>query len=102
MSWKLHVHLQSEYVNTEALHTKFQINMVDFENLERSSAKALHAIEHSHSINFEQPEILAKNWHIYRERIAAEQLYINNDKTAGNTKKKSLHPAWNLIEHLSL
>ncbi len=97
MSVKLHVHLQIEYVNTEALHTKFQKNMVDFDNLERSSAIALNAIEHSHSINFEQPEILSKNWHFYRERIAAEQWYINNEKTTCNTKKNLLHPAWNLL-----
>ncbi len=92
--------------------------MVDFENLERSSVIALHAIAHSHSINFEQPEILSMNWYIYRERIAAEQWYINNEKVtnnnkiqrsqtffmfyvngkaACNTKKKSLHPAWNLL-----
>ncbi len=75
---------------------KIPKNMVDFEHLERSSAIALHAIEHSHSINFEQPEILSKNWHIYRERIAAEQWY-NNEKPACNTMKKSLHPAWNLL-----
>ncbi len=91
------MHLQIACVNTEALHTKFQKNMVDFEDLERRSAIALHAIEHSHIINFEQPEILSRNWHIYKKRIAAEQWYINNEKTACNTKKKSLHPAWNLL-----
>ncbi len=55
------------------LSHKIPKNMVDFENLERSSAIALHAIEHSHNINFEQPESLLKNWYIYRERIAVEQ-----------------------------
>ncbi len=78
-------------------YTQNPKNMVDFENLERSSTIALRAIEHLHSINFEPLEILPKNWHIYRERITAEQWYINNEETACNTKKKSLHPSWNLL-----
>ncbi len=58
---------------------KIQKNIIDFGSLERISALAFHAIEHSHSIKFEQPEILSMNWHIYRGRIAAEQWYINNE-----------------------
>ncbi len=68
--------------------------MVEFENLETSSA-SLHSIEHSHTINFYQPEVLSKNWQIYRERIAAEQWFISNEPTACNTKKKAIHAAWN-------
>ncbi len=71
--------------------------MVEFENLKTSSAIALHSIEHSHTINFNQPEILSKNWQINRERIAAEQWFISNEPTACNTKKKALNAASNLL-----
>ncbi len=70
------------------LSKKVPKNMVEFENLETSSAIALHSIEHSHTINFNQPEILSKNWQIYRERIAAEQWFISNEPTSCDTKKK--------------
>ncbi len=79
------------------LSKKVPKNMVEFENLETSSAITLHLIEHSHTINFNQPEILSKNWQIDRERIAAEQWFISNEPTACNTKKKAIHAAWNLL-----
>ncbi len=44
-----------------------------------------------------QPEILSKNWQIYRERIAAEQWFKSTEPTACNTKKKAINAAWNLL-----
>ncbi len=70
--------------------------LFEFENMETSSAIALYSIEHSHTVNFNQPEILSKNWQIYRERIDTEQWYISNEPTKCNTKKKAIHAAWNL------
>ncbi len=43
------------------------------------------------------PEILSKNWPIYRERINAEQWFISHKPESCNLKGKKIHPAWDLI-----
>ncbi len=65
--------------------------------LERSSVIALHVLETEHHVDFNNPEILSKNWPIYRDRMNAEQWFISHQPEACNLKGKTIHPAWNSI-----
>ncbi len=58
------------YIGETKRHPK---NNEERTKLERNSAIALHILETEQHEDFDNPEILSKNWPIYRDRINAEQ-----------------------------
>ena len=73
-------------------------NMTERQQLENSSAIALHAIENEHRVDFDHPLILSRNWKNGKERKAVEQYFILQEPHACNTKKGHLHSAWSLLK----
>nr|CAH8838685.1 unnamed protein product [Trichobilharzia regenti] len=78
-----------------------KVRMVDPEkinNLEKSSAIAMHALTHNHTIGWERVKILKSNLGRWRERLITESLFIESTPNTCNRNDSSLIPEiWKIL-----
>ena len=80
------------------LSKRHPTNMTERDQLEKNSAIALHALENSHKVDFNNPVILSKDWKNSKERKAAEKYLISREPHACNKQRGSLHSAWSCLK----